>query len=165
MEQGRRNWPKLGCTARSHGSPCVCEQGTRSFWLPPPCCCRLCRLAELWLSETASPSATAPRIGASTPASASPTAANHPAEVGNAWLLNPAPRGRLRLLLLLLLGPLLRLLLRLLDLLLSLLLLSRLTWCGGGCGRTGCVGDVIDVVVLASVAAEGIAVPRRPARQ
>ena len=131
---------------------------------PPPRCCRLCRLAEPWLSETASPGAAAPRVGASTSATASPTAANHHVEVGNAWLLNPAPRGRLRLLLLLL-ELLLRLLLRFLDLLLSLLLLSRLTWCGGGCGKTACVGDAVDVVALASVAAEGIAVPRRPARR
>ena len=115
------------------------------------------------MSETASPGAAAPRVGASTSASASPTAANHSAEVGNAWLLHPAPRGHLRLLLLGL--TLLRLLLRLLDLLLSLLLLSRLTWRGGGCGKTGCVGDAVDVVVLASVAAEGVAIPRRPVRR
>ena len=89
---------------------------------PPPPCCRLCRLAEPRLSETASLGAAAPRVGASTSASVFPTAANRPAEVGHAWLLNLTPRGRLRLLLLL--GLLLRLLLRLLDLLLRLFLTS-----------------------------------------
>ena len=62
----------------------------------------------------------------------------------------------------LLLGLLLRLLLRLLDLLLSLLLPSTLTWYGGGCGKAGCVGGAVDVVVLEPVAAAGIT--RRPAR-
>ena len=122
-------WNRAGETAPGLGAPrgpadlpASANRVPARLWLLPRPYCRLCRLAEPRLSKMASLGAAAPRVGTSTSASASPTAANRLAEVGHAWLLNPTPRGRLRLLLLL--GLLLRLLLRLLDLLLRLFLTS-----------------------------------------